>query len=180
MQTKFPPRWTINVWTWTIFSIGSSNLNPGRAKKVFDQLLSNLNSTKTPCGFFFAVINDKWWCPDLGILASWGSHGCSTAAVRGLPASSNWRRGLEDKEAGQNETEVNTKNKQLFWSVFIRYSPLCLRKRPQWKQHSSFRTQLPWTLILYSAPQRQHIFVNAENKFRKKRINKPSFGLNKK
>lgn len=40
-------------------------------------------------------------------------------------------------------------------------APLCLRKRPQWKLHSSFRTQLPLTLTLYSAPHRQHILLNA-------------------
>lgn len=41
--------------------------------------------------------------------------------------------------------------------------PLCLRSRPQWKLHSSFRIQLPLTLILYSAPHRQHILLNAGN-----------------
>lgn len=40
-------------------------------------------------------------------------------------------------------------------------APLCLRKRPQWKLHFSFRTQLPLTLTLYSAPHRQHILLNA-------------------
>lgn len=118
----------------------------------------------------YTVATQEWY---LGNLATRCAHSWSTAAVVGFPAASNWktrqvrqsrRENKKEKKGERSKGAVCIKTIPMFpTDLQLTNSPLCLRNRPQWKLHSSFRTQLPLTLILYSAPHRQHILLNAAN-----------------